>query len=238
MHYYLIHGVDATRKPFMEDQFRRYGIPADDVTWITYPNKHDPLPNVCTKSTLPRGMISCTYKHYLALKDICEKGYEHAVIMEDNIEFRDNVPNTLKVYMDEMPNDWDCVFDSDFLGKKPIEPIVDGKRLYKHTYGLHHYVQYYLSNGSVYRQYEIYGASKGAHFLFLTQNAAQKLCAAFLPFHESSDHHYNILFDKLRLNVYLAEPPNVHKIDRPSTWKDDTPPPPPRPLAFLKRVYN
>jgi GR25 family glycosyltransferase involved in LPS biosynthesis len=223
IHYYLIHGIDATRKPFMEDQFQRYGIPADDVTWITYPNKHDPLPNVCTKPTLPKGMISCTYKHYLALKDICEKGYEHAVIMEDNIEFRDNVPNTLKAYMDEMPNDWDCVFDTDFLGKKTHQTIVKELRLYKHTYGLHHYVPYYSSSGSVYTQYEIYGASKGAHFLFLTQHAARKLYAAFLPFHESSDHHYNILFDKLRLNVYWAEPPNVHKIDRPSTWKDDIP---------------
>jgi hypothetical protein len=119
-----------------------------------------------------------------------------------------------------MPDDWDCVFDTDFFGKKTQETVVDGKRLYKHTYGLYYYVPYYTKH-TVITEYEMYGASKGAHFLFLTQHAAQQLCAAFLPFHESSDHHYNILFDKLRLNVYWAEPPNVHKINRPSTWKDE-----------------
>ena len=44
MKYYLIHGIDSIRKPFMENQFQRFGIPAEDVTWITYPNKTDYLP--------------------------------------------------------------------------------------------------------------------------------------------------------------------------------------------------
>ncbi len=220
LHYYLIHGVDATRKPFMEDQFSRFGVPLEDVTWITYPNKHDPLPNVCTNPTLPKGMISCTYKHYLALKDICDKGYEYAVIMEDNIEFRANVPETLQSYIHELPPDWDCVFDSNFYGKKPLEPIVETKRLYKHTHGQEWDVEYVRPDGTTYTQLEIYGATKGAHFIFLTQRAAQTLSAKFLPFFHSSDHHYNRLLSDLNMNVYWAEPPNVHKINRPSTWTD------------------
>jgi GR25 family glycosyltransferase involved in LPS biosynthesis len=117
--YYLIHGIDSHRKPFMEDQFQRFGIPANTVKWITHPNKNDYIPNgICIKSDLPRGHIACTYKHYLILKDIVENQYPLAVIMEDNIEFRGNVPEALSRYLNDLPANWDCVFDSDYFGMK------------------------------------------------------------------------------------------------------------------------
>lgn len=180
----------------MEDQFSRFGI--SNVTWINYPNKHDYIPEgITTNNILPKGHIACTYKHYLILKDIVEKQHEFAVIMEDNIEFRGNVPETLSRYLKDLPPDWDCVFDSDYLNMKyngEINP-----------------------NCSVYKT----GTSKGAHFIFLTLSAATKLYNNFLPFHEGSDHMYNYLFKKLDMNVYWAEPPNVHKIQRESTWLDN-----------------
>jgi len=218
MQYFLIHGIDPSRNSFMENQFSKYGV--SNVIWITYPNKNDPLPNVCTNPTLPKGMIACTYKHYLALKDIVEKGHEHAVIMEDNIEFRGNVPEALSRYLKDLPEDWDCVFDSDFLGLKTLDDIVPNISVYKQPYGTYQNVVYYTAKYSR-LQKEKRGVAKGAHFLFLNQKAAKKLYENFLPFHECSDHHYNILFEKLNMNVYWAEPPNVHKIDRPSTWKDN-----------------
>lgn len=195
IHYYLIHGIDSSRKPFMEDQFEKFGI--SEVTWVTYPNKTDPLPEgICTKIDLPKGHIACTYKHYLILKDIVEKQYPFAVIMEDNIEFRGNVPDALSRYLKNLPKDWDCLFDSDYFGMT-----------YKGT------------GSSVYKT----GTSKGAHFIFLTLSAATKLYNNFVPFHEGSDHMYNYLFQKLNMNVYWAEPPNVHKIQRESTWLDSKP---------------
>ena len=198
IHYYLIHGIDPSRKPFMEDQFQRFGI--TDVTWINTPNKHDPLPHgICTKPDLPRGHIACTYKHYLILKNIVEKQHPFAVIMEDNIEFRGNVPQILSRYLNDLPSDWDCVFDSVYFGMKFEGDIVTEKSVYKT------------------------GKSKGAHFIFLTLSAATKLYNNFLPFHEGSDHMYNYLFKKLNMNVYWAEPPNVHKIQRESTWLDTYP---------------
>jgi GR25 family glycosyltransferase involved in LPS biosynthesis len=193
--YYLIHGIDSTRKPFMEDQFQKFGI--ENVMWITYPNKNDYIPEgVCTKIGLPKGHISCTYKHYLILKDIVEKQHRVAVIMEDNIEFRGNVPEALSRYLKDLPEDWDCVFDSDYFGMK-----------------------YTGENSSVYKT----GTSKGAHFIFISLSGATKLYNNFLPFHEGSDHMYNYLFKKLNMNVYWAEPPNVHKIQRESTWLDTYP---------------
>jgi GR25 family glycosyltransferase involved in LPS biosynthesis len=195
IHFYLIHGIDPTRKPFMQDQFQKFGV--TNVTWITHPNKNDPIPDgICTKSDLPKGHISCTYKHYLILKDIVEKQHPFAVIMEDNIEFRGNVPDALSRYLKDLPDDWDCVFDSDYFGMKYDGQITPATSVYKT------------------------GTSKGAHFMFLTLSAATKLYNNILPFHEGSDHMYNHLFQTLNMNVYWAEPPNVHKIQRESTWLD------------------
>lgn len=199
IHYYLIHGIDSSRKPFMEHQFQQFGI--TDVTWINTPNKYDLLPDgICIKPDLPRGHIACTYKHYLILKDIVEKQRPLAVIIEDNIEFRGNVPEALSRYLKDLPDDWDCVFDSDYFGMKFSGEIKPDCSVYKT------------------------GTSKGAHFLFLNLSAATKLYNNFLPFHEGSDHMYNSLFKSLNMNVYWAEPPNVHKIERGSTWLDDVRP--------------
>jgi GR25 family glycosyltransferase involved in LPS biosynthesis len=206
--YYLIHGIDMSRKQFMETQFQSYGIPSEDVTWITSPNKQDILPEgICTNSSLPKGMVACTYKHYLILKDICENKHPLAVIMEDNIEFRGNVPRAIQRYLSDLPEDWDCVFDSDFYGLTFIESPID-------------------SNVSVYKKsntitHQCGGASKGAHFFVINLQGAQKLYSSFLPFHECSDHWYNHIFRLKNMNVFWAEPPNVHKINRPSTWKDE-----------------
>jgi len=206
--YYLIHGIDASRKPFMENQFETHGIPNETVKWINWPNKYDTLPEgITTNASLPKGNVAVTYKHYLILKDICDNQYPLAVIMEDNIEFRGNVPTAIERYLKDLPPDWDCVFDSDFLGKYYDEgPTNPNMSVYKksnepsHGWG---------------------GASKGAHFVLLNLKAAQKLCAGFMPFCDGSDHQYKHIIRNEHMNVFWAEPPNVHKIDRPSTWKDD-----------------
>lgn len=208
--YYLIHGLDIVRKQFMENQFKLFGISEDQVIWIIYPNKNDLLPrNICASTHLPRGMIAVTYKHYLALRDIVEKGYDYAVIMEDNIEFKGNVPNAIERYLKDLPSDWDCVFDSDFLGLKYDEASVNPA------------ISVYKKSNEITGQCS--GASKGAHFILVSKRGAKLLYENFLPFRECSDHHYNELFRKLNMNVYWAEPPNVHKINRPSTWNDELP---------------
>lgn len=180
----------------MENQFKVHGIPADDVVWITTPNKKDPLPSeICIHPTLTKGQIACTYKHYLALKDIVKNHHQLAVIMEDNIEFRGNVPTAIERYLQDLPPDWDMVFDSDFLGL--------------------------TSTGQVFGSVQKTGTSKGANFILVNLEAATDLVNYFLPFNNCSDHHYNDLIRNLGLDAYWALPPNVHKLMRPSTWKDD-----------------
>lgn len=209
MKYYLIHGIDSSRKPFMKEQFQKYGI--TDVMWITSPNKNDYLPEgICSNTTMSRGHISCTYKHYLILKDIVENQYPIAVIMEDNIEFQNNVPETIERYLKDLPINWDCVFDSDYFGWKYIEGTINET------------ISVYKKSNTATLQNK--GSSKGAHFIVMNLKCATKLYENFIPFHEGSDHMYNEIFRKFDMNVYWAEPPNVHKIQRESTWIDIPPP--------------
>lgn len=207
--YYLIHGLDSRRKPYIERQFKKFGVPSEKVKWILKPNKDDPLPqSICSSSELTKGQIAVTYKHYLALKDISINRYPLAVIMEDNIRFRKNVPNTLKRYLQDLPNGWGCVFDSDLAQLHYIEGPVSAD------------TSVYLKSNYVTQQCG--GGSRGANFIFLNLNAATRMYENFLPFHKVSDHYYNELLRDLDIQAYWSEPPNVHKIPRPSSWRDQS----------------
>jgi GR25 family glycosyltransferase involved in LPS biosynthesis len=190
----------------MEMQLRHSGIVAADVTWINHPNKDETLPpGISSNPNLTIGQIAITYKHYLALEDIVRKKLPAAVIMEDNIEFLSNVPERLSQYLSQLPEGWDCIFDSDFFGWRFIEtPIEPGKFVYK------------KSNEQT---EQCGGATKGAHFFMISNKGAEALLNNFLPFTNVSDHYYNYLAKKLNLNCYWAEPPNIHKIQRESTWR-------------------
>ena len=189
----------------MKTQFRHFGIPPEQVTWINYPNQGDDLPKkICINPHLTPGQIAITYKHYLILKDIVKKKYNISVVMEDNIEFLSNVQTKIELYLSKLPANWDLVFDSDFLGLHFIEgPLTEGQLIYK-------------KNNEITGQ--CHGSTKGCHFFLITLSAAEKLLENFLPFNDVSDHFYNHLIRELNLNVYWAEPPNVHKINRKSTW--------------------
>jgi GR25 family glycosyltransferase involved in LPS biosynthesis len=189
----------------MIDQFNRFGIPQSDVTWITSPNKGDAMPpGICTNTLLTPGQISCTYKHYLALNDIVEQNHSYAVILEDNIEFRSNVPKRLEHYLLDLPSGWDTVFDSDILFhyiEGPVSPFTS------------------VYSKSIQPTAQCAGGSKGANFILVNQRSARLLRDTFLPFGDVSDHWYNHLLRVSNMKSYWTEPPNVHKIDRPSTWK-------------------
>lgn len=205
--YYLIHGTDAMRAPFMRSQFDLFGIPQDQVQWVLAPNKGDPLPEgICSNPTLTIGQKVVTYKHYLILKDIVEKQHPLAVIMEDNICFYDNVPKKIAQYLNDLPEDWGCVFDGDILGLHYTEGLVSKEQ------------SVYLKSNEKTPQCD--GGSRGANFILINQRTAKLMLDHFLPFVHVSDHQYNHLLKTLDIKSFWAEPPNVHKIPRPSSWKE------------------
>lgn len=190
--YYLIHGPDEHRKKLMNEQIINGGIDPNDVTWIEGYNKGDlsqELINiVSTNNGLKPGEISCALKHYLALRKIVENKDNLAVIMEDDIIFKDNVPNCINKYLEQLPDDWGILFESDYL--KYTEGTVYQDKL-------------------VYKKNNENGGSRCANFYLIKYDTAVKLYNSFLPFNKAVDHYYNDLFINYNINSYWSEPSNV-----------------------------
>jgi len=222
MHYHLIHGVDKVRGPRMIEEFKNANIPNNDVYWVLSHNKDvlsDEFCNSivsqeitlsCGKYTYPgcphlrKGQISCTYKHYLALKNIVENGYEYAVIMEDNIFFKGDVSKRISEYITELNTnypDWDILFDSDWATYKESE-ISTNRFVYPKSNDMNNYTL---------------GGTRCAHFYLLTQRCAQKLYENYLPFNHAPDFWMNDLFRNLNIKSFWAEPSIVGLFPHVST---------------------
>jgi len=211
MHYHIINGVDKTRAARMSSEFVKANVPEKDVFWITSHNK-DVLTDEFIKTivnqnesetngryvlpgcpNLNKGQISCTYKHYLALKNIVENGYEYAVILEDNIFFKGDLNERVNQYILQLNTyypDWDVIFDSDWATYKEGE-IKSDRLVYPKSNGMDDYTL---------------GGTRGACFYLLTLKCAKKLYDNYLPFNHAPDWWMNDLFRKLDIKSFWAEP--------------------------------
>jgi GR25 family glycosyltransferase involved in LPS biosynthesis len=220
MKYYVISGIDKSRRPRLENQFIINNVDLSNVNWILYPNRDEITEelynkiiihgaslscNIYTHNTqLKLGQISCSYKHYLALKDIVENNYEYAVIMEDAVEFLKPVNETLELYISELNTfypDWDIIFDSDWCSYKESE-VTPERTVYPKN------IQ--INNND-------HGGTRCAHFYLLTQKCAKKLYDNYIPFNNAPDWWMNDLFRKLNIKSFYAEPSIVHVYKHKST---------------------
>ncbi len=215
MKIYVIHGIDKSRKGRMIKEFLQFGVELKDVNWIIGYNKHDLsddfiktivtqydsyccnhfIPAGC--NTLSKGQISCTYKHYLALQKIVESDEEYAVIMEDNIAFRENIPERLNIYISQLNKyypDWDILFDFEWHNDANYKegPIQEG-------------IYVYPKSNEITNQ--CHGSSKCAQFYLLSKKGAKLLYDNYLPFNHAPDWYMNDLFRKHKMKVFWAEPP-------------------------------
>lgn len=173
-------------------------------SWLTYPNKNELTPEHLSYSanySLNSGQISCTIKHYMALKDIVENGHELAVIMEDNVAFKSNVPGRIQKYLNQLPFDWGILFDSDWkaFSESPTTPDT----------------LVYLKSNEI--TAECHGGSRLANFILIKLETAKKLLSSYLPFTHVSDWYYNDLLRQYSLKSYWSEPGNTYHVNRPST---------------------
>jgi len=221
---YLIHGVDVAREQRMIKEFEDGGIDISGVQWIRHPNKdelnrefidrivswlpHHLNPWEYRPDFIPKGIVSCTYKHYLGLKDIVENKYEYGIIMEDNLEFVKgvNVNDRINTYISQLNSkypDWDILFDYDYgfnaNDTVPTEPYV-----------------YVYPRATTFSGNKWLGGAKMARFYIVKYNSAVKLYNNYLPFNCAPDMWMNFLFRKLNMKVFWAEP----SIVRP--WKHDS----------------
>ena len=215
--YYLIHGVDKTRGPRMINEFNKWGLNNTDVKWILSPNKHE-ITDEMRKQLLMQcaslscgnfvfsgcpninnGVVSCTYKHYLCLKDIIDNNYAYGVIMEDNIFFCENIPNTVNKYinqLNELYPHWDVLFDTKWKSVKDINEI-DEKNIRDD-------ILVYPKSNEITKY--CHGATRLGQFYIITNNCAHKLFNEYIPFNNAPDWWMNDLFRKLHINSYWSEP--------------------------------
>jgi GR25 family glycosyltransferase involved in LPS biosynthesis len=212
--YYLIHGVDKSRGPRMIDEFNKWGLDNNKVKWILEPNKDSityefrkdcvmqQSSTSCGIHTLPNcphmgnGKISCTYKHYLCLKDIVENNYAYGVIMEDNQFFCGNIPYHVNLYINQLNKlypDWDVIFDSKWCSYKNISEnnVTDDVYVYPKSNNISKYC---------------HGSTRLAQFYILTNECAKKLYENYIPFNHAPDWWMNDLFRKLNIKCFWAEP--------------------------------
>ena len=212
--YYLIHGVDKQRGPRMISEFEKWGLDNNKVKWILEPNK-DKITAIMRNKLLIQsqssscginvspscpnvgnGKISCTFKHYLCLKDIVENNYEYGIIMEDNQFFCSNISKTVEKYinqLNEMYPDWDIIFDTKWKKVKDINEVEvkDGIYVYPKSNEITKYC---------------HGGTRLAQFYIVTNKCARKMYENYIPFNNAPDWWMNDLFRKLNIKSFWSEP--------------------------------
>lgn len=198
----------------MMDEFKKWNLDNNLVKWILEPNKDqitDEFRNQvlmkepslsCGNYTLPHcpnvrnGQVSCTYKHYLCLKDIVENNYDYGVIMEDNQFFCGDIPYHVKLYIEQLNSmypDWDIVFDTKWCSYKNIE---------EHNVKEDIYV--YPKSNEIGKH--CHGGTRLAQFYILTNKCAKILYENYIPFNNAPDWWMNDLFRKFNIKSFWTEP--------------------------------
>lgn len=203
--YYVIHNLEKYRKDRITSALTSNGVNMNDVTFINYPNKKDLTYKIKKEAVqkgikIAEGWIAVTYKHYLALKDIVKNSYPYGVIIEDNVaRFKNSIPDRLNMYLDQLPEDWDIIYDSDWITYQEIfeENVTPEKLVYKKSNEI---------TRNEKNEIIVHGGTKSAQFYMINLKAAKKLYENFLPFNHAPDMWMNELFRKLDINSFWAEP--------------------------------
>jgi Glycosyltransferase family 25 (LPS biosynthesis protein) len=212
--YYLIHGIDKARGPRMLSEFERWGLDNDKVKWILSPNKNEidglMRNNLLIQSesiscgmlyppgcpNIGNGKVSCTYKHFLCLKDIVENNYNYGIIMEDNQFFSGNIHENVVKYvnqLNELYPEWDIIFDTKWKKFQEINEVdvKDGVYVYPKSNEITNYC---------------HGGTRLAQFYIVTNKCAKRLYENYIPFNNAPDWWMNDLFRKLNIKSFWSEP--------------------------------
>ena len=212
--YYVIHNFNNERRDRVCRVLLYNGVNPKDVKWVLKPNIQDLsrgfYDNISTKvKHIKPGYICVSYKHYMCLKDIVENENEYSVIIEDNINdvININIPDRLNKYLDEVPEDWDALFDTQWKSYSVVdeEKVVPSKLVYKKNNAWH-------PNSS--------GSTRLAQFYILSKKGANKLYENYLPLGGPPDHWMDELFRKLDMNIYWSEPSFIKYEDNHKTSTD------------------
>ena len=203
--YYVIHNLEKSRYENITSLLKKYGVDIDDVNFINYPNKNELTYDIKKKvvqknSKIKDGWISCSYKHYLALEMIVNNQDDFAVIMEDNIgDFFENIPARLNKYLEELPDNWDVVYDSVWGDYEAMdeERIKTNKLIYSKSN---------KTTTNIDGKIISHGGTRAAQFYFVNNKSAKKLYENFIPFNHSADMWMNDVLRKIDAQSFWSEP--------------------------------
>ena len=132
MNTYLVHYTKLKdRKEFVDFQFSKFGISAEVISEydqealdpqiinsfyerdaVKYESKIAPLWDTqefkYRELNIPE--ISCTIKHFEAIRRASESSADYSLILEDDIVLVDNFSTRLKKELEGTPADWDAIF--------------------------------------------------------------------------------------------------------------------------------
>ena len=120
--------------------------------------------------------------------------------MEDNIgEFYEPIYERIYKYLEELPEDWDVLYDSVWGDYKLLaeEEVVEKRLVYTKNNQLTR-----DDNGKIIS----HGGTRAAQFYLLNYESALKLYENFLPFNHSADMWMNDVLRKIDAKSYWSEP--------------------------------
>ena len=124
---------------------------------------------------------SLALKHAFILKDIYEREYDSALILEDDAVLCDDFVKYCNLFISQLPDDWDIVWVGSCFNLH--EPQQDGKFVYKTDRG-----------------------SRCTHAFMVSKSMVSKVIDSIFEINRPSDHFYNDLIKEYNLNNYWFEP--------------------------------
>ena len=126
--------------------------------------------------TLTKGAIGCALSHMKIWEEISKKDYNQVLILEDDIEIKNNIKNYHKIFK-QIPNNWDIIY----LGSGQYKKT---KKINKNVFKLDHAFQ---TIGYV-----------------INSKSAQKLLKHVFPLDQQIDS--SIFKNFKNINAYIIEP--------------------------------
>lgn len=124
---------------------------------------------------------SLALKHEFILKDIFKNQYNATLILEDDVTLCDDFIGYCNLFMSQLPNDWDIAWVGSCLNLH--EPNVENQYVYKTNKG-----------------------SRCTHAFLVSKSMVNKVIDCVSDINLPSDHFYNYLIEKFKLNNYWFEP--------------------------------
>lgn len=124
---------------------------------------------------------SLALKHAFILKDIFKNQYQTTLVLEDDVTLCDDFVNYCNFFMSQLPEDWDIAWVGSCLNLH--EPNIEGQYVYKTDRG-----------------------SRCTHAFLVSKSMVNKVIDNVSDINLPSDHFYNYLIEKFKLNNYWFEP--------------------------------